>query len=80
MVVMKQKSYGRAFDQALDEYGELAGLMRFGDKLNRAKMLMSGEKSGVDESLTDAFHDLIGYSLLMLDRIDRGEMKCLRGR
>ena len=61
----KNKDYGNSFDQTLNEFGLVAGIVRLNDKLNRIKTLYKQEAL-VDESIDDTLIDLANYSIMCL--------------
>ena len=61
----KNKDYGDSFSNSLDEFGEIAGLIRLNDKLNRLKTLVDS-KAEVDESKKDTLIDLANYAIMQL--------------
>lgn len=71
LVIEKNKSYDDAFNKTMDKYGEVAFLIRMEDKIKRLEMRLSCLDDNVDESLIDCLNDIIGYCLLMLERIER---------
>ena len=60
----KNKDYGNSFDESLIEYGEVAGLVRIGDKLNRAKNLSKNKANVTDESKIDTYLDMANYNIM----------------
>lgn len=61
----KNKDYGDSFSNSLDEFGEIAGLIRLSDKLNRLKTLV-GKTAEVNESKKDTLIDLANYAIMQL--------------
>ena len=61
----KNKDYGNSFEESLNEYGEVAGLVRIGDKLNRAKNLSKNKANVTDESKIDTYLDMAVYNIMM---------------
>lgn len=61
----KNKDYGNSFNQTLNEFGLVAGIVRLNDKLNRIKTLYKQEAL-VDESIDDTLIDLANYSIMCL--------------
>lgn len=70
LVCEKNRSYDNAFNKSIDEHGTVAFLIRLDDKINRLKYLINNNPQFeyIDESLEDALRDIIGYSLLALER------------
>lgn len=60
----KNKDYGNSFEQSLDEFGEVAGVVRIGDKFNRAKSLMDNKPNIKDESKIDTWLDMTNYCIM----------------
>ena len=60
----KNKDYGNSFEESLNEFGEVAGLVRITDKLNRAKNLSINKASVTDESKIDTYLDMANYSIM----------------
>ena len=61
----KNKDYGDSFGKLNNEFGEIAGLIRLSDKLNRLKTLVDSEAE-VDESKKDTLIDLANYAIMQL--------------
>lgn len=60
----KNKDYGNSFEQSLDEFGEVAGVARIGDKFNRAKSLMNNKPNVKNESKVDTYLDMAIYNIM----------------
>lgn len=60
----KNKDYGNSFEESLNEYGEIAGLVRIGDKFNRAKNLSKNKANVTDESKIDTLFDMANYCIM----------------
>lgn len=60
----KNKDYGNSFEESLNEFGELAGIVRIGDKLNRAKNLSKNKANVTDESKIDTYLDMANYNIM----------------
>ena len=60
----KNKDYGNSFEQSLDEFGEVAGIVRIGDKFNRAKNLSKNKANVTDESKVDTYLDMANYNIM----------------
>lgn len=60
----KNKDYGNSFEESLNEYGEVAGIVRIGDKFNRAKNLSKNKAKVVDESKIDTYLDMANYNIM----------------
>ena len=61
----KNKDYGDSFGKLNNEFGEIAGLIRLSDKLNRLKMLVDSTAE-VNESKKDTLIDLANYAIMQL--------------
>lgn len=77
LVDRKNKDYNNSFENLFNEYGWSAFTIRLSDKLGRIKNLTEGKQDMQikSESVEDTIKDIIGYSLLMLDLLDRGDLK-----
>ena len=63
----KNKDYGDSFNNSLDEFGVIAGVVRLSDKMSRIKALTkNGEQLVLDESIKDTLQDLANYSIMTL--------------
>ena len=63
----KNKDYGNSFEQTLDEFGLIAGVIRLNDKMNRVKQLCKSQKQEVkDEKIEDTLIDLANYAIMTL--------------
>lgn len=62
--IAKNEDYGNSFEESLDEFGEVAGVVRIGDKFNRAKNLMGKEAEVDDESKIDTYLDMANYCIM----------------
>lgn len=61
----KNKDYGNSFEESLDEFGEISGIVRIGDKFNRIKSLSKTEEVNVkDESKIDTLLDMANYCVM----------------
>lgn len=67
LVEKKNRDYGNSFDRTIEEYGDVAYFLRIEDKLSRLKSLTNKEAE-VDESIEDTLKDIIGYTLLMINK------------
>lgn len=68
----KNKDYGNSFDKTIEEYGMTAYFLRIEDKLSRLKNLSKdNQKPLVDESIEDTLKDIAGYSILMLNYLNK---------
>ena len=74
LLVRKRKSYGTT---ALTKFGMMGVLIRASDKIDRlTTMVNNGTTQTADnESMADAWRDLIGYSALALLMMDEGASK-----
>lgn len=77
IVYSKNANYDRAFEKSFDKYGWATYFIRIGDKLNRLEALTLGERENLinDESVEDTLTDVIGYSILLLEVLQREENK-----
>lgn len=71
--INKNKDYGNSFDQSIDEFGLIAGVVRMADKLNRLKTLINKPHSEVDESLRDTALDLANYAAMFARKLSDTE-------
>ena len=63
--IQKNRAYGNSFDLSLDEYGEVAALVRMSDKWNRLNSLIMNPDIPVgDESVEDTLLDLANYCIM----------------
>lgn len=63
----KNKDYGNSFEQTLDEFGLIAGVIRLNDKMNRVKQLCKSQKQEIkDEKIEDTLIDLANYAVMTL--------------
>ncbi len=60
----KNKDYGNSFEESLNEFGEVAGIVRIGDKFNRAKNLSKNKANVTDESKIDTYLDMANYNIM----------------
>lgn len=75
LVQNKNTNYDCAFEKSFNKYGFATYFIRIGDKLNRLEALTLEERENLvkDESLQDTLTDIIGYSLLLLEILQREE-------
>jgi hypothetical protein len=59
--------YGNSFDESINEYGPIAGLVRIRDKFNRANNLILHPKDQKvnDESIKDTLLDMANYCIML---------------
>ena len=69
----KNKDYGDAFTQSLDEDGLLVSKIRIKDKLNRFSQLIDNDALVNDESMRDTLIDLANYTVMTLMWLDENE-------
>lgn len=62
--IAKNQDYGNSFEESLNEFGEVAGLVRIGDKFNRAKNLSKNKANVIDESKIDTYLDMANYCIM----------------
>lgn len=60
----KNKDYGNSFEESLNEFREVAGIVRIGDKFNRAKNLSKNKANVTDESKIDTYLDMANYNIM----------------
>ena len=60
----KNTDYGSSFEESLNEFGEVAGIVRIGDKYNRLVNLTKNENK-VLESKADTLKDMANYCLML---------------
>ncbi|MBC1290556.1 DUF1599 domain-containing protein [Listeria booriae] len=71
----KNRGYGNSHDRQLDQYGEVATVIRLDDKLSRLRSLViDGVPDEVGESIDDTLLDICGYSLLLLRYLRNGSI------
>ena len=60
----KNADYGSSFEESLNEFGEVAGIVRISDKYNRLVNLTKNENK-VLESKSDTLKDMANYCLML---------------
>ena len=60
----KNTDYGSSFEESLNEFGEVAGIVRIGDKYNRLANLTKNENN-VLERKSDTLKDMANYCLML---------------
>ena len=60
----KNTDYGSSFEESLNEFGEVAGIVRISDKYNRLVNLTKNEDK-VLESKADTLKDMANYCLML---------------
>lgn len=61
----KNADYGGSFEESLNEFGIVAGVIRIGDKYNRLRTLSRVDTGGrVTESLSDTLLDMANYAVM----------------
>ena len=60
----KNTDYGSSFEESLDEFGEVAGIVCISDKYNRLVNLTKNENK-VLESKSDTLKDMANYCLML---------------
>ena len=60
----KNADYGSSFEESLNEFGEVAGIVRISDKYRRLVNLTKNENK-VLESKIDTFKDMANYCLML---------------
>ena len=67
----KNADYGNSFENSLDKYGLIAGIVRMDDKMSRLISLNSkNEQQVMDESLRDTLMDLANYAIMSVMWLD----------
>ena len=71
----KNHDYGNSFDETMNEWGPVAGLIRLSDKFKRLKELHKNHNNALvkDESMTDTLMDIVCYSIMILANQRRHE-------
>lgn len=69
----KNKDYGSSFDDSLDNFGSIAGVVRISDKYNRlVQLTASNEEAKVsDEAVEDTLLDMANYAIMMAMWLER---------
>ena len=62
--LMKNADYGSSFEESLNEFGEVAGIVRISDKNSRLVNLTKNENK-VLESKIDTLKDMANYCLML---------------
>ena len=60
----KNTDYGSSFEESLNEFGEVAGIVRISDKYRRLVNLTKNENN-VFESKSDTLKDMANYCLML---------------
>ena len=60
----KNHDYGNVFEQTMGDYGLLAPVVRFRDKLGRIETLLTVKNEVLDESIADTILDLGNYCIM----------------
>lgn len=68
----KNQDYGNSFGQSVAEHGAIAGIVRIGDKYNRAKQLLVKQTPAAvhTESARDTLLDLANYAIMLAMEIE----------
>lgn len=63
----KNTDYGNSFSQSFAEHGAIAGIVRIGDKYNRAKQLLLNDAVAQvnNESAVDTLLDMANYAIML---------------
>ncbi|MCM1152487.1 MAG: DUF1599 domain-containing protein [Muribaculum sp.] len=63
----KNADYGNSFSQSFAEHGAIAGIVRIGDKYNRAKQLLLNDAVAQvnSESAVDTLLDMANYAIML---------------
>lgn len=76
LYIKKNQDYGNSFDETLDEFGLVAGIIRMNDKIKRIKQLYkSGEINVKEEKVEDTLIDLANYAVMTLNWLKKDEDK-----
>ena len=77
LVEKKDKNYNHAFDEACERFGDVYAATKLFEKHKRIQNFMANDIE-CEEGLDDSLRDLIGYSLLLLRRLNKktSEMCC----
>lgn len=67
---IKGNDYGSVFEDTFSDYGLLAPVVRFRDKMGRIESLMTKKQMVMDESIKDTILDLANYCILTAAVID----------
>jgi len=63
----KNQDYGDSFAKSHEEFGEIAGVIRMSDKMERMKSLVKKDERLVDdENFEDTVRDIVNYGLMLL--------------
>ena len=60
----KNADYGSSFEESLNEFGEVAGIVRISDK-NRRLVNLTKNENNVLESKADTLKDMANYCLML---------------
>lgn len=68
----KNSDYGGSFENSVEEFGPVAGIVRISDKFNRLKsLLLKGKTQKVnDESVSDTLTDMACYCIMLKIELD----------
>lgn len=71
--IKKNTDYGSSFDDSLDKFGSIAGVVRISDKYNRLVQLVQNAGKGLvnDESMSDTLLDMANYAIMMAMWLER---------
>ena len=64
--IKKNRDYGNSFEKSLEEFGDIAFVVRASDKMERIKSLANIENEVKDESVDDTVMDLANYCIMFL--------------
>lgn len=64
--IKKNRDYGNSFEKSLEEFGDIAFVVRASDKMERIKALMKADNEVEDESVVDTVRDLANYCVMFL--------------
>ena len=66
----KNKMYGNSFEESLEEFGLVAGVIQLSHKFNRLKSLVQGVENNA-ESERDTAIDIMGYAAMLVAFMDK---------
>lgn len=65
--IRKNQDYGNSFENTMNEFGPVSGIIRLNDKMNRVKQLYkTGSQQVADEKIEDTLLDLANYAVMTL--------------
>lgn len=73
--VRKNKDYGNSAHLSYEKFGDIAYLVRIGDKLNRYNNLKSNDRNVLDETVADTVGDMYTYLCMWLAEAQGGTLE-----